>query len=188
MKTPELMKLLKQAEPLRGENVLLDGDLVPKSVSMLVSLLKTETDPDNRYDLYRHMVLECQLTNKSAAAVKFAQARYQEFNDVTSLTAYSNALAENGKLEAGLVHAKEALDLAIRNQTLVNYAAGSLVRLSIKTGSVETVNEAIKTLVRSTHMPSKGDCALEVDWTDEALAMGADVQSINWVRSLAKHK
>jgi hypothetical protein len=188
MKTAEVMKLLKQVEPHRNENVLLDGDWVPKSAALLVSMLEAETDLDNRYEIYGHILLECQLTDKTAAAVKFASARYQEFRDVTSMIAYSNALAANGELAAGLVCAREALEMAIRDQTLVNYAAGNLVRESIKTGSAETVNEALRALVQSTQVPRKGDCALETDWTEEAEALGGDEELISWVRSVAAHK
>jgi hypothetical protein len=188
MNTSELKKLLKRIEPHRNEDVLVDGELVPKSVLILMSMLNTETDPDNRYDIYRHVLLECGIANKTAAAVKFALAQYQEFRDVTSLMAYSSALAENDELAAGLSRAKEALNLAIQEQTLVNYAAGNLVRQSIKTGSVATVNEALEALVESTQVPRKGDCALETDWADEAEALGADMEVISWIRSVAARK
>lgn len=188
MNTDDLMKLLKQVEPHRNEEVLFDGDRIPKSAAIFASMLETETDPDSRYDIYGHIVLECRLTEKTAAAVKFALARYQEFHDVTSLIAYSNALVENGDLASGLLRAKEALDLAIQKQTLINYAAGNLVRESIKTGSVATVNEALDALVSSTQVPRQGDCALEVDWTDKAEELGADTELISWVRSVAARR
>jgi hypothetical protein len=188
MDTSEIMKLLKQVEPHRNEDVLLEGELVPKSASMLVSRLNAETDQDDRYDLYGHILLECQLANKMSAAVKFALARYEEFRDVTSLIAYSKALVDNGELAAGLSRAKEAVDLAIQKQTLVNYAAGNLMRQSIKTGSVKTVNEALRALLLSIQVPRKGDCALEVDWVDAAEEIGADAESISRVRSVAVPK
>lgn len=111
--------------------------------------------------------------------------QYREFGDVASLATYSSALANNGELAAGISRAKEALNLAIQKQTLVNYAAGNLVRQSIKTGSVETMNEAIDALIDSTQAPREGDCALETDWTDAAEALGANKESIAWVRSIA---
>jgi len=188
MNPSDLMKLLKEVEPHRNEDVLFEGELIPKSVSMLIALLNIETDQNNRYDLYRHILLECQLTNKTSIAVKFALARYQEFHDVTSLAAYSKALVENGEIAVGLLHAREALDLAIQNQTLVNYAAGNLMRQSLKTGSAEIVNGALKALVSSMQAPREGDCALEVDWADEAEAIGADAESISQVRSAAARK
>jgi len=52
MNAADAMKLLRQVEPYRHENVLLDGDLVPKSAAMLVSMLEAETDTDNRYEIY----------------------------------------------------------------------------------------------------------------------------------------
>lgn len=188
MNTDKLMKLLKQVEPHRNEEVLFEGDKIPKSAAMLASMLETETGSDDRYEIYGHIVAECLITEKTAAAVKFALARYQEFRDVSSLIAYSKVLIENGELESGLLRAREALDLAIQKQTLINYAAGNLVRESIKTGSVATVNEALDALVSSTQVPRRGDCALEVDWTDKAEALGADAELIAWVRSVAARK
>ena len=99
--------------------------------------------------------------------------------------AYSDALAENGEVEAGVMRAKEALDLAILSQTLVNYAAGNLVRQAIKTGSAEAVNEALDALIDSTKIPRKGDCELESDWIDAAEALGADMELLSWIRSIA---
>lgn len=129
---------------------------------------------------------KCRAANNTATAVKLAQAQHQEFRDVTSLMVLSYALTWNNEPEAGLLRAKEALELAIQEQTLVNYAAGNWVRLSVKTGSVETVNEALEALVDSTEVPRKGDCVLDTDWCDEAEALGADMELISWIRSVAK--
>lgn len=155
---------------------------------MLVSKLQQETEPDARYEIYGHIFLECQLAECTSAAVRFALARYQEFRDVTSMIAYSNALAGNGDLAAGLVRAKEALEIAIGCQTLINYAAGNLVRETIKTRSIDKVNEAISTLIDSTQLPRQGDCALEADWVDAAEELGADRELTSWVRSAAVAK
>ncbi|WP_162918818.1 hypothetical protein [Taklimakanibacter deserti] len=76
--------------------------------------------------------------------------------------------------------------MAIQRQALVNYAAGNLVRLSVKTGSVDKVNEALDALVDSTEAPRKGDCVLDTDWCDEAEALGADREMISWIRSVAE--
>lgn len=179
------MKLLKDIEPYRNDHVLLDGDWVPKSAAMLISLLETVTDPDDRYAIFMHILAECHLAKKAAAAVKYAWARYEEFQDVTSMMAVSRALVDNGEVAKGLGRAREALDMAIRDQALVNYAAGNLVRVAISTGSVERINEAVDFLIDSTQVPRKGDCALETDWTDEAEALGADRELISWVRSAA---
>ena len=100
--------------------------------------------------------------------------------------AYSDALAENGEVEAGVSRAKEALELAIQKQTCVNYAAENLVRQAIKTRSAEAVNEALDALADSTEVPRKGDCALEADWADEAEALGADQELISWVRAVVR--
>jgi hypothetical protein len=188
MKTSAAVKLLKQLELYRNELVSYEGELVPKSVSILVTMLESETDPDDRYGLYRHVLLECHLADKTSAAVKFAQARYDEFHDVTSLMAYSTALVENGELEAGVSRAREALDLANREQALVNYAAAHLVRQSIKTASIDIVNQALHALVSSTEVSRKEDCALEIDWADAAEALGADRGMISWARSAAERR
>jgi enolase len=184
----ELMKLLKKVEPHRNEDVLVDGMLIPKSAALLLSMLDAETEPDNRYDIYQHILLECSLADKTTAAVRFAWARYREFGDVTSLMGYSTALADNGEIAAGIERAREALDLAIRNQHLINYAAGNLVRQSLRTKSVEKINDALNSLVDSTQMPRKEDCALETDWTEQAEALGGDKELILWIRFVATRK
>jgi hypothetical protein len=186
MKTSELVKLLKQVELHRAEDVPFEGQVVPKSALMLVTLLNHETDRDNRYDLYRHILLECHITNKTAGAVKFAKARYEEFRDVTSLVSYSQALIENSEFVEGMLHARDALDLAIQKQVMVNYAAGNLVRQAIRTGSAERVNEALQALVDSTKVLRDEDCALETDWADEAEKLGGDLELISWIRSAAR--
>lgn len=188
MNPSELRELRKLVEPYRNEEVLVDGMLLPKSASILLSVLDTETDPDKRYFVYAEIVSECRRADKTSAAVRFAQARYQEFNDVTSLMGYSMALVDNGEIAAAVSRAKEALNLAIEKHALVNYAAGNLVRQAIQTGSVETVNEAIDALIDSTQMPRDEDCALETDWTDAAEALGADKELISWVRMVAGRK
>jgi len=164
--------------------VEIDGMLMPKSAAMLLSVLATEADSNARFSLYLNAILECR-TNNPATAVKLAQASHQEFRDVATLMTLSEALTWNSEPKAGLLRAKEALELAIQRQALVNYAAGNLVRLSVKTGSVETVNEALEALVESTQVPRDGDCVLEADWSDEAEALGADMELISWIRSVA---
>lgn len=188
MKGSELIALLKQVTPYRNEAVELDGVLAPKSAAMLMALLNTETDPVTRFELYSNAILECRAAQRTEAAVKLSLAQYQEFNDVASLIAYSDALAENGEFETGILRAKEALELSIRSQTLVNYAAGNLVRQSIKTGSAGAVNEALEMLISSTQAPRQGDCALETDWANEAEAVGADKGMISWVRAASERK
>ncbi|MGE0238233.1 MAG: hypothetical protein AB7F09_21900 [Parvibaculaceae bacterium] len=159
---------------------------MPKSAAMLLSGLATETEWNVRFGLQLNAISECRLANNTAAAVKVAQALQQDFRDVASLVALSYALIENDELEAGLLRAKEALELAIQGQTLVNYAAGNLVRLTVKTGSVEAVNEAMEALVDSTDVPREGDCVLDIDWCDDAEALGADMELISWIRAVAE--
>jgi hypothetical protein len=188
MEPSELIELRKLLSLHRNEDVLIDGDLVPKSVSILLSMLNAETGSDNRYEIYRHILLECELSKKTSAAVKFARNQFREFGDVTALVSYSNALIEDGEIAEGLVRAKEALDMAIGNQTLINYAAGNYVREAVKARSVDAVNAALDALVLSTQVPRRGDCALEVDWIDEAAALGADAEVLSWIRSVAARK
>ena len=181
MKSSDLIALLKEVEPHRNEVAELDGELVPKSAVMLMSVLAAEVDSNARFELYLNAIIECRAARRTAAAVKLAHAQYQEFHDVASLKVYSEALTENGEVEAGVSRAKEALELAIQKQTLVNYAAENLVRQAIKTGSAEAVNEVLDALA-----DSKGDCALEADWADEAEALGADKELIAWVRAVVR--
>lgn len=181
-------QLFKKVEPYRHENALLDGDLVPKSIVLLKSMLDAELDPDNRYRIYGNILVECRLADRTKTAVKFAKARLAEFRDITSLISYSSALTSNGDFEAGVASAKEALHMAIERRTLVNFAAGNLVRASIKTGSVSTVNKAIETLIESTSASREGDCVLETDWTDRAEALGANKELIAWVRLAAARR
>jgi len=168
--------------------VEIDGVSMPKSAAMLMSALANQTDYFARAELFMSAISECGLANDTAAAVKLAQAHHQEFRDDTSLMILSRALIENNELEAGLSHAKEALELAIQNESYVNHAAGNLVRLSVKTGSVETVNEAMEALIDSTQVPRNRDCVLESDWCDKAEALGADMESISWIRSVAERQ
>ena len=114
----------------------IDGMPFPKSAAMLMFVLATEIDPIARSRLYLSAILECRAPNNTAAGVKLAVAQHRQFGDVLSLMVSSNALIENNEPEAGLLRAKEALELAIQRRALLNYAAGTLVRLSVKTGSV----------------------------------------------------
>ncbi len=153
---------------------------------MLLSGLATETEWNVRIELHTLAISECGWADNTAAAVKLAQAYHQEFPHYTSLMTLSRALFENNEQEAGLLHAREALELAIQRQGGVNDAAGNLVRLSVKTGSVETVNEAMEALIDSTDVPRTGDCVLDIDWCDDAEALGADMELISWIRAVAE--
>jgi hypothetical protein len=153
-----------------------------------MSVLAAEVDSHVRFELYLNAIIECRAARRTSAAVKLAHVQYEEFHDVASLKIYSEALTANGEVEAGVSRAKEALQLAIQEQTLVNYAAENLVRQAIKTGSREAVNEALDALAESTQAPRKGDCVLEADWADEAEALGADKELISWVRAIAERK
>jgi hypothetical protein len=176
---------MRELEPHRQSLVPLDGDQVPGSVPILMAMLDAGTDSDKRYDLYRHLIFECSLAGRTAAAVRFSAARYAEFGDVTALSDYAQRLVEHGDFAQGLARAKEAVALAIASRALINYAAGQYVRNAIKTGSVAWVNEALETFCISTRDPRDTDCALEADWADDAEALGADRELIDWVRWVA---
>lgn len=158
---------------------------MPKSAAMLLSVLANETDSEVRFQLLHCAISECHIADNTAAALKLAHALHQEFSDDTSLIVLSNALTWNHEPEAGLLRAREALELAIQIQEGVNDAAGNLVRLSVKTGSVEKVNEAMEALVDSTDVPRTADCVLDTDWCDDAEALGADMELISWIRMVA---
>jgi hypothetical protein len=188
VESSEYIALIKAVEPHRNELVELDGELVPKSIVMLMSALAAEQDWTVRFQIYTTAILHCSSAGRTAAAVKLAHAQCQEFHDIASLMIYSEALAENGEVEAGVLRAKEALQLAIREQTGVNYAAENLVWRAINTGSTEAVNEALDALVDSTNVPRRGDCPLDADWVDAAEALGADPEIISWGRAIAERK
>lgn len=185
MKILDLIPLLKQARLHRNEVVEIDGVSMPKSAAMLMSVFATETDFFVRRELVTCAIEECSLANNSAAVIRLAQAHHQEFGGDISLTILSEALIENNEPEAGLLRAKDALNLAIQNRTFVNCAAGHLVRLAVKTGSVEAVNQAMEALIASTDAPRKEDFVLETDWCDKAEALGADMELISSIRSVA---
>ena len=181
----DLGRLAREVDPHRNEVVEVDGLSMPKSAAMLLAALATQTDYIERSSLYSLAVSECGLGGNTAAAVKLAQAYHQEFYDDVSLIVLSRALVANNELEAGLLRAKEAFELTIKIQEGINNAGGNLVRLSLKTESVDRVNEAIEALIDSTDIPRKGDCVLDFDWCDKAEALGADVEMLSWIRSVA---
>lgn len=163
-----------------------DGLSMPKSAAMLLAALATQTDYIERSSLHELAVSECGLGGNSVAAVKLAQAYHEEFNDDSSLMCLSVALVRNNELEAGLLRAQEAFELTIRTRSGINNAGGNLVRLTLETGSVDRVNDAIWALIDSTDIPRKADCVLDTDWCDEAEALGADMELISWIRTASK--
>jgi hypothetical protein len=178
-------ELHRQLRPHRAQTVTVDGELVPGSVPILLSMLAGEADPEKRWYLQLCLISECTIADRTAAAVKYAAARFREFGDVTSLVGYAGALVDNKEFEEGLKRAREAVALAIEQQVLINFAAGHYVRDAIKTGSVEAVNQALDVLADSTAMPRTEDCQLETEWVDAAEALGADAEFIAWARDVA---
>jgi hypothetical protein len=177
--------LHRELAPHRAQVVAVDGELVPGSVPILLSMLDAETDPDKRWQLQLFLISECTIADRTAAAVKYAAARFHEFGDVTSLMGYAGALVDNNEFAEGLKRAREAVALAIEQQVLINYAACQYVRDAIKTGSVDAVNQALELLGDSTQTRATEDCAFETDWVDAAEALGADADYVAWGRKIA---
>ena len=94
--------LLREVDHHRNEVVELDGEPVPKSAAILMSCLPAAENSMVRFQIYLKAIGECRLAGKTAAAVKLAHAQYQEFQDIASLRVYSEALTENGEIEAGV--------------------------------------------------------------------------------------
>jgi hypothetical protein len=159
---------------------------MPKSAAMLLDALATHTDDLTQSRLHSLAVSECLLADKTIAGVKLAQAYHEEFPDDLSLMCLSRALAENNELEAGLLRAQEAFELTIQTRSGINNAGRNLVRLTLETGSVDRVNDAIWALIDSTSIPRKDDCVLDTDWCDKAEALGADMELISWIRTVSK--
>jgi hypothetical protein len=176
--------LHRKLGPHRAQTVMVEGELVPGSVPILLSMLNAETDPHNRWILYLDIVTECSIADRTAAAVKYAAAQFQEFGDVTALIGYAGALIANKEMGEGLKLARDAVALAIEKQVLINFAAGQYVREAIKTGSVEAVNQALDVLADSVDKPRTEDCRFETDWVDAAEALGADAEMIAWLREV----
>jgi hypothetical protein len=176
--------LHRELRPHRARTTTVDGELVPGSVPILLSMLNAETDQHKRWILYLDIVTECSIADRTTAAVKYAAAHFLEFGDVAALIGYAGALVANGEFEEGLKRARDAVALAIEQQVLINFAAGQYVREAIKTGSVEAVNQALEVLGDSVEKPRTADCRFETDWVDAAEALGADAEMIAWIRDV----
>jgi hypothetical protein len=185
MPEPPFKGLHRELAPHRAQMVTVDGEMVPGSVPILLSMLDAETDPQKRWELQLFIIGECAIADRTAAAVKYAAARFREFGDVTSLSGYAGALVANKEFAEGLKRAEEAVALAIEQKVLINYSACQYVRDAIKTGSVEAVNQALEVLGDSTQTRGTEDCAFETDWVDAAEALGADADYIAWARKVA---
>lgn len=188
MDSRSVTKFYRHARQFRHEIVPLLGGDAPKSAALLIDELARTGDPTARSLLYGAAVGECLTQDYLAVAERIAVARYDEQPDVVTLLALSRTLADVGKLAEGLASAKAALVQAMSEEAMVNYAAGELMRMAIRTGSAAVVNDALDALVDSTQVPRTADCALETDWTDAADALGADKELTQWVREVADGK
>lgn len=188
MDRSEIRTLLRHAAKFRQNVVSLFGADAPESAALLIGALDQEREDFSRLSLYQGAVTECLITDHVTAAERIAVAAHEEVQDIFSLMALSNTLTDVGKPLQGLAHAKAALVQAMSEQSLVNYAAGNMMRQAVKTGSADVVNEALDALVDSTQVPRTADCALETDWIDAANALGADKKLTGWVRAVAKKK
>ena len=172
----ELMKKLKHS---RNKNVVINGKIIPNSVSILQYMLSHEANLDKRYALYEHIVAESSIAERYDLEEEFAYKRYLEFGDITSLISYSGSLISNGKLREGLNCAKDALCIAIGNKELINAAAISYIREAIRTGSAYAINESLQALLESVAVPREVDSVLEVDWISDAKKLGASEELIS---------
>src|SRR4051794_11448228 len=120
--------LYRQIAPHRAHSVAVDGHLAPGSVPILLSMLDAGADRDKRWYLRLCLVSECEIADRTAPAVRYAAAHFQEFGDVTSLIGYARALVNNKEFEEGLKRARDAVTLAIEQQALINFAACQYVR------------------------------------------------------------
>lgn len=185
MRPDERVGLLKRLARVRNTEVALNGRQVPTSVSILLSMLASETDSDERYQIYEHIVFECKACGRSDLEVEFSKKQHSEFRDLTSLTNYSQALVSDGQFSLGLAAAKDALNIAIREKIIINSVAADYVREAIRTQSVEAVNDALGALVASMDFPRTADSVLELEWMGDAHSLGADEGLLATVRSIA---
>ncbi|MEG3149645.1 hypothetical protein U1769_07075 [Sphingomonas sp. ZT3P38] len=148
-------------------------------------MLASETDSDERYQIYEHIVFECKFCERSDLEVEFAKEKHSEFSELTSLTNYSQALISDGQFFLGLAAAKEALNIAIQEKTIINSVAVDYVREAIRTKSVEAVNDALRALIASMDCPRTADSVLELEWMGDAQSLGADEGLLAIIRSIA---
>ena len=172
MDTIQHVKLIKRLEIARSHLVVKNGKNIPESIFILHDMLDGERDPHARYDIYQHIVLECNLTKYYPMKLAYTKNQYMEFSDLNSLICYSEALIENGEYENGIECFKNALGIAIREKCLINDAAVSYVRNSISTNSVRYVEEAVVQLISSLDKPRECDSSLELDWIGAAEKIG----------------
>ena len=185
MRPDERVGLLKRLARVRNTEVALNGRQVPTSVSILLSMLASETDSDERYQIYEHIVFECKFCERSDLEVEFSKKQHSEFRDLTSLTNYSQALVSDGQFSLGLAAAKDALNIAIREKIIINSVAADYVREAIRTQSVDAVNDALRALIASIDFPRTADSVLELEWMGDAQSLGADEGLLATIRSIA---
>ena len=185
MRPDERVGLLKRLARVRNTEVELNGRQVPNSVSILLSMLVSEANPDKRYEIYEYIVMECKICEQPDLELEFTHQRYSEFRDITSLICYARSLISNSQFFLGLAAAREALDMAIREEVVINAIAADCVRESIRTKSVDAVNDALRALIASIDCPRTADSVLELEWMSDAQSLGADEGLLATIRSIA---
>lgn len=181
-------ELFRHVGKFRQQVTTLYGADAPGSAATLMDTLAHTEDPLSRDMLYQSAIDECLWKDCNTAAERIAIAYHEECQDIVSQITLSKTLSDVGKPSEGLASARAALNQAMSEGVLVNYAAGNLMRLAVKTGSAATVNDALEDLEDSTQVPRTEDCALETDWIDAAEALGADKELTDWVREVATMK
>ena len=82
MDTIQHVKLIKRLEIARSHLVVKNGKNIPESIFILHDMLDGERDPHARYDIYQHIVLECNLTKYYTMKLAYTKNQYMEFSDL----------------------------------------------------------------------------------------------------------
>lgn len=185
MHRKEVGSFLRAIENFRSERDQINGVIAPKSALMALQE-KDQTDVSGvRFEIYTAAIIECLRAKCFDAAVDLAEMRMTEFSDIASAVGLSTTLVKSDHLERGLSVAKSALEKAVIEGTLINYAAGNLVRQSLLSNDISVINNAIDALIDSTQVPRSSDCKLELDWIDSARSIGVDDEILDWISKVA---
>lgn len=185
MHRKEVGSFLRAIEKFRSERDQINGFTAPKSALMALHEKDQTEDSGVRFELYTAAIIECLRAECFGAAVNFSELRQKEFDDIASTVGLSATLAKADRLECALSVAKSALERAINEGALINYAAANFVRQSLLSQDISVINNAIDALIASTQFPRSSDCRLELDWIDSARSMGVDDEILDWISKVA---
>lgn len=186
MHRKEVGSFLRSIEKFRSERSQINGFIAPKSALMALQAKDQTDDSGVRFELDTGAIIECLRAECFEAAVYFAEMRMNDFNDIASAVGLSVTLVQSNYLERALSVAKSALESAVIEGALINYAAGNLVRQSLLSNDISVINNAIGALIDSTQVPRSSDCKLELDWIDSARSMGVDDETLDWISKVAE--